>query len=267
MIDNKYVADAIEYILEHIWDNVTLEEVAAHCNMSVSYFSKIFKKQTGQSVYAFIKKVKMEQSAIKLKMETDRSITEIGEDYGYSASNYSWAFSRYHSKSPSEFRNDVQSEQETVQEIIDRINSVIRIEEKPDYQVVYERTIGDYVNLEKQWCDFIEHNSWDIDFDTIFFERTFDDPTITEKSQCIYDICMTTKHIEQYENSCILQGGKFLVYPFKGYIKEIYPLHQELVGIWFPANHYQIDDRYSYDQYHKVEEDGYMEFDICIPIR
>lgn len=267
MIDNKYVAEAIEYILEHIWDNVTLEEAASHCNMSVSYFSKIFKAQTGQSVYAFIKKLKMEQSAIKLKMEAGRSITEIAEDYGYSSSNYSSAFSQYHRKSPSEFRNDVRLDRAKVQEVIEQMNAVIRIEEKPDYQVMYERTIGNYVNLEKQWCEFIEHNSADIDSDTIFFERTFDDPTITEKNQCIYDICMTTKHIEQYENSCILQGGRFVVYPFKGYIKDIYPLHQTLIGVWFPTTQYQIDERYSYDQYHTVEEDGYMEFDICIPIR
>ena len=74
MIENEIVTEATEYILLHIWDNITLDMVANHCHMSVSYFSKIFKEQTGQSVYAFFKRIKMEQSAMKLKMETDRTI-------------------------------------------------------------------------------------------------------------------------------------------------------------------------------------------------
>ena len=267
MIDNETVTEAIEYILLHIWENITLEEVAAHCHMSVSYFSKIFKGQTGLSVYAFIKKVKMEQSAMKLKMEANRSITEIGEDYGYSASNYSSAFSQYHKKAPSAFRNELPGESEETQKIIAAINTKIRIETKPDYLVMYERTIGNYSDLPEVWCNFMEKHKNEIRKDTIFFERTFDDPTIVQKDKCIYDICMSIHTPEKYKNTSVLKGGKFAVYLYKGYINAIYTLNQELVGIWFPASHYEIDERYSYDQYHKVGEDGYMEFDICIPVR
>jgi AraC family transcriptional regulator len=267
MIENKIVTEAIEYILLNIGDNITLEKVADHCHMSVSYFSKIFKEQTGQSVYAFIKRIKMEQSAMRLKMESDRDITDIGADYGYSSSNYSSAFSQYHKKSPSVFRNNVQIRQEEVQMIIDAINAKIRIEIRPDYLVIYERSIGNYKEMKEAWCWFTDKYQDDIDEDTIFFERTFDDPTITNTDRCIYDICMTTKTPEKYKNRCILEGGKFVVYTYKGYLDNIFPLNQQLVSIWFPASHYQIDDRYSYDRYYKVEEDGYMEFDICIPVK
>lgn len=267
MIENEIVTEAIEFILLHIWENVTLEDVAEHCHMSVSHFSEIFKKQTGESVYAFIKRIKMEQSAMKLKMEADRSITEIGADYGYSSSNYSSAFSQYHKKSPSVFRSELIHKRESKQDIVDRIDSQIRIEVKPDYQVMYERTIGNYMDMKDAWCKFVEKYGKSFTKDTILFERTFDDPTIADRDRCIYDICMSTNTPEKYKNTCILQGGKFVVYPYKGYINRIYSLNQELVGIWFPANHYEIDERYSYDQYHKVEDDGYMEFDICIPIK
>ena len=267
MIENEVITEAIEYILQNIWDNVTLEKVAEHCHMSVSYFSRLFKRYTGQSVYAFIKRIKMEQSAMKLKMEKDRDITEIGEDYGYSASNYSSAFSQYHKKSPSLFRTEVEKNGEEIRKIRDAIDSRIRIENRPDYLVMYERTIGNYSEMKTVWCDFIERHQKEINEKTIFFERTFDDPTITDKEQCIYDICMTTQTPENDKNTCVLEGGKFAVYSYKGYIDGIYPLNQQLVGIWFPFSHYEIDERYSYDQYYRVEKDGYMEFDICIPIR
>lgn len=267
MINNEIVSDAIEYILLHIGENITLEEVADHFYMSVSYFSRIFKEQTGQSVYAFIKRLKMEQSAMKLKMEAERSITDIGEDYGYSASNYSVAFHQYHKKAPSSFRRGWQQVSEDTRTILQDLNAKIRIETRPKYTVMYERTIGNYKDLEIAWCTFMEKYQNDIDVDTIFFERTFDDPTICNEDQCIFDICMSVKDVSKYKNISVLHAGKYAVYPFCGYLEEIYPINQQLVAIWFPASHYELDNRYAYDQYYKVESDGYMEFDICIPVK
>lgn len=267
MIKNELVTEAIEYILLHIWDGVTLEEVAEHCYMSVSHLSRVFKMQTGESVYAFIKRIKMEQSALKLKMEMDRDITEIGADYGYSSSNYSSAFSQYHKKSPSTFRNEIMKNSKETERIRKEIDSKIRIEVKPDYLVMYERSIGNYEDMKVEWCQFVERYQSDINRDTIFFERCFDDPTITKKDRCVYDICMTTNTPKKYKNICTLKGGKFVVYPYKGGIDGIFTINQQLIGIWFPASHYEIDERYSYDQYYKVEKNGYMEFDICIPIK
>lgn len=273
MISNEIVTEGIEYILNHIWEGVTLEAVAEHCHMSVSRFSAVFKEQTGESVYAFIKRIKLEQSALKLKIEADRDITEIGEDFGYSASNYSSAFSQYHKMSPTAFRNeikkrnDIQNLSKQDKEIVEEMNRLIRVEINPDYHVMYERTIGNYSEMNIAWCDFVEKHCKDFAKDTILFDRTFDDPTITQKERCIYDICMTTKHPELYKNTCVLKGGKFAIYPFKGYMNEIFPIHQRLISLCFPANHFEIDERYNYNRYKKVADDGYMEFDICIPIK
>lgn len=65
MINNAIVSEGIEYILQHLYENITLDDVARHCCMSVSRFSVIFKEQTGESVYSFVKRLKMEQSAFQ----------------------------------------------------------------------------------------------------------------------------------------------------------------------------------------------------------
>ena len=109
-MNNMLITEAIEYILNHLWSQVTLEDVANHCHMSVSRFSTLFKEATGESVYAFIKRMKMEQSAIKLKLESTRDITEIGADYGYSASNFCSAFRLHHKMTPSAFRRECNHE-------------------------------------------------------------------------------------------------------------------------------------------------------------
>ncbi len=88
----------------NIDEEITVREVASHFHYSESHFSRSFKSVTAESVYAFIKHIKMDQSAIDIKLKMSESITKIGLDYGYTASNYSSAFKLHHQLSPSEFR-------------------------------------------------------------------------------------------------------------------------------------------------------------------
>ena len=75
MITNESVNQAIDYILRHMEEDVTLDDVAEYCHFSKYYFSRLFKEQTGESVYAFIRRLRLEQSAFRLKTEQERRIT------------------------------------------------------------------------------------------------------------------------------------------------------------------------------------------------
>lgn len=109
MITSEVVNQAINYIMEHIGDEIKIEDVAKHCNFSKYYFSRIFKEETGESIYAFIKRLRLEQSAFRLKVERGKTITDIGFEYGYSPSNYSSVFKEHHNASPAEFRKNIES--------------------------------------------------------------------------------------------------------------------------------------------------------------
>jgi AraC family transcriptional regulator len=69
-------------------EEITIADVADHCHLSKYYFSRVFKAETCESLYAFIKRLKMEQSALRLKIEKDKSITSIGFNYGYDSANF-----------------------------------------------------------------------------------------------------------------------------------------------------------------------------------
>ncbi len=274
MIENDIVNKAISYILDHIWEPITLEDVAEFCNISKFHFSRIFKAETGESVYSFIKRVKLNQSALRLKLESQKTITDIGLDYGYSSSNFSTAFKNQLHVSPYEFRKNIENNKNVSPKTGDistfeEIDKQIKIENHPDYKVIYERKISNYNDMKKDWNDFTEKYQKYITDKTIFFERTFDDPTITDKNHCIYDICMTYPEDSGLQNTSVLTGGKFAVFPFKGYIDEISSTQVLLLrNTWFPQSGYELDERYSYDLYHFVDcENMYMEFDICIPIK
>lgn len=90
------VNQSIDYIMGHLDEDLSLDRLAAHVYISKFHFSRIFKEETGESVYAFIKRCKVDQSAVDLKLNPTKAITDIGLDYGYSASNYSTVFKERH---------------------------------------------------------------------------------------------------------------------------------------------------------------------------
>ena len=104
---NELVSKAIEYIIKNLSEEITIEDMADYCHLSKYHLCRVFKAETGEGVYAFIKRQRMEQSAIEMKLGKNKSITDIGMTYGYSSSNYSTAFKKHHHLSPAEFRKAV----------------------------------------------------------------------------------------------------------------------------------------------------------------
>ena len=278
MITSDSINQAIDYILQNINEEVTLEDVAEFCHFSKYYFCRLFKAQTGESVYAFIKRVKLEQSAFRLKVEQMRPITEIGADYGYSASNYSAAFKLHYHMAPIDFRRRSRKHsmehpffhQEKWQvESFEECNGKIAIEEIPDYFVIYERYFGSYESLSRDWDAFIEKYQEYITKDTKLLERTYDDPAVTSAENCLYDICMSVHGDCLLKNTTRIQGGRCIVYHFQGHAKYIYAAYQTIFLIWLPKTSYELDaGRSLFDIYHMVDRDTmYMELDICVPIK
>lgn len=278
MITKEVVNRAIDYILQHIDEGITLEEVAEHCHFSKYYFSRIFKEQTGESVYGFIKRVRLEQSAFRLKTEQERRITEIGADYGYSSSNYSSAFRQHYQMAPIDFRRQSYRysmehpffHQESFEvESFEECDGKITIEEVPDYHVIYERRFGNYESLSRNWNSFIEKYRAYITEETKFLERTYDDPAVSSVGHCLYDVCLSVESACPLENTTDIKGGRCIVYHFMGHAKYIYAAYQTIFLIWLPRTSYVLDATKSlFDVYHKVDcVTMNMELDICVPIR
>lgn len=278
MITNETVNRAIDYILEHIDEGITLEDVAAHCHFSKFYFSRLFKAQTKESVYAFMKRVKLEQSAFRLKTEKKRSITEIGADYGYSASNYSSAFRQHYCMKPADFRKN--SCRGSIEhpffhrekwrlESFEECSRKITIQEIPAFHVVYERRFGSYEGLVRDWERFIEKYRDYITEDTRFLERTHDDPAVTASENCLYDIGISVDENCPLENKTLVPGARCIVYHFKGHAKYIYAAYQTVFLVWLPCTSYELDVHKSmFDIYHRIDcGTMYMELDICLPIK
>jgi len=276
-ITNDAVNRGIEYIMRHLEDEISIDDVARHCNISKYHFSRVFRSQTGQSMYGFIKRLKMDQSALKLKIEKKKSITDIGLDYGYSSSNYSSAFKKHHAISPLEFRRLVNTscvEHPFFEDVkasflsFEEYDKEIRIEDLGDFPVIYERNIGNYIELGKKWCEFTEKYKEYLKEDTLLIERSYDDPSITDLDQCLYDICMTVEGNCPLENITTIEGGKFAVYRFSGSIPGIFTAFQGIFNVWLPDSGFQMDERYGLGIYRALDaEKMHVVMDLCIPVK
>lgn len=277
MITNDVVSKSIDYIMQHLDEEISIADVAEYCHFSKYYFSRVFKEKTGESIYAFIKRSKMEQSAIRLKVEKDKMITDIGFDYGYSPSNYSSTFKKHHSISPVAFRNSINTiavqhpftqYKLTRFQSFEEYNKQILIQERDEFVVIYERNIGNYLELGKNWYHFTEKYKEYFREDTLLIERSYHDPSITDVEQCLYDICMTVDENCALDNITTIRGGKFAVYRFDGLIQDIFITFQGMFTIWLANSGYEMDERYGLGIYQNINEDTmHVVMELCIPIK
>lgn len=277
MIHNETVNQAIAYILNHITETITVENVAKHCHFSRYHFSRMFKEATGKSVYEFVKHVRMEQSAFRLKVDKEKTVTDIGAAYGYSASNYSVIFKQHHNLSPAMFRqriaaapmkNPIFHHGDMTLDTLAQCNEKITVEVLSDCTVIYERHIGNYTNLSENWCAFTEKYNEYMTDDTLLLERTYDDPAITDIDGCLYDICMSAPADCRLPNIDVIKGGKYAVYHFKDSVYKLYAAYQSIYQVWLPESRREIDERYGFECYRLIDDKTmYMEIDLCIPIK
>jgi len=102
---NIILRPAFDYIQKNFKQNVKLNEMASLCNVSISYFSRLFKKATGKHFASYINEKRITE-ARKLLESTDLSITNIAIDLGFEDSGYfSKVFRKVVGITPSEFRN------------------------------------------------------------------------------------------------------------------------------------------------------------------
>lgn len=101
----SFVFKAQEYVHTNYSDeSLSLDRVCQALNVSNSYFSTIFKKETGNSFIGYLTDYRMEQAS-RLLLETNEKNYIIAKEVGYADPNYfSYVFKRKFGVSPSKYR-------------------------------------------------------------------------------------------------------------------------------------------------------------------
>ncbi|MFD1954996.1 response regulator [Paenibacillus thailandensis] len=109
------VQEAVRYLNERLDQSVTLKDIADHLHMNASYFSVLFKEQTGMTFSEFLTRRRV-QRAKELLAGTRLTINEISERTGYQTAKYFVkVFRQLEGVSPGQYRKSVTEAGETIQ--------------------------------------------------------------------------------------------------------------------------------------------------------
>ncbi|WP_437900592.1 helix-turn-helix domain-containing protein [Sorangium sp. So ce124] len=96
---------ALRFIAANLERPITVADVARAARLSEFHFHRVFHAAVGEPIGRFITRRRLEQSALRLAYEPDRSIMDVALSSGYSsASNFSNAFAAHFGCSPSQVR-------------------------------------------------------------------------------------------------------------------------------------------------------------------
>lgn len=99
------VYKAIRYMREHVSDKITIQDICSHVYLSRSSFCKIFKEQTGKSIFDYINYLKIKY-AKKLLADKSIPLVDIAMLCGFEDQSYfSKVFKKYTSVSPKRYRD------------------------------------------------------------------------------------------------------------------------------------------------------------------
>lgn len=99
---------AKEFILEHYRENISLQDVAEFCGVSVSYLSNLFHKQLGISYSKYLLKLRMDEASKLLSIYPDMKIYDVAERTGFiTAKHFIAVFKKNFGVSPSNFQKSI----------------------------------------------------------------------------------------------------------------------------------------------------------------
>jgi AraC-like DNA-binding protein len=101
---NPVIEKVIEHLLHHYHEEIRQPDLANMASMSISHFSRFFKKSTGFSFSDYLNKIRIDQACQRIR-NTDLSISQIAYDVGYrNLSQFNLNFKKIYDMTPKAYQ-------------------------------------------------------------------------------------------------------------------------------------------------------------------
>ncbi|WP_405079960.1 helix-turn-helix domain-containing protein [Paenibacillus chitinolyticus] len=102
---SNYIVQTIRtYIADHLDQELTRDELAAHVYLNAAYLSRLFRKETGMSLFDYILHERMKKAA-QLLTSTEETVSAIANTLGYGNFSYfAKMFKKIYGETPQEYR-------------------------------------------------------------------------------------------------------------------------------------------------------------------
>jgi AraC-like DNA-binding protein/predicted transcriptional regulator YdeE len=99
----NYIQDIIDYVENHIYENLNIDVISRYIGYSKYYLNKVFSIYTGMSIMFYVRKRKLEYATIDLQTKTP--IIDIATKYSFnSRKTFTRAFISFYKETPSSYR-------------------------------------------------------------------------------------------------------------------------------------------------------------------
>jgi YesN/AraC family two-component response regulator len=110
----RIVLQAIAYVHAHYNESLTRDDIASHISVSNRHLNRCFKQELGITPMSYLNRYRIKE-AKRLLTTTQRNITDIGLEVGFSSGGYfTRVFKQEVGVAPSEYKRRIQEETETI---------------------------------------------------------------------------------------------------------------------------------------------------------
>jgi AraC family transcriptional regulator len=250
------MVNVLLYIEAHIEEPLTMEAVAEIACFSPFHFHRIFHAFVGESLYAYIKRLRLERAAIQLRNSRE-SVTAISFNAGYETpAAFAKAFRERFGITPTGFRTQ-RSHSSSEVSITATTEEIMKPEFRmmKDQTVIFVRRMGIYGEAaDGAWKALMKHAFWRMftDRSVKFIGISRDDPSVTDETKLRYDACMTVKGTVKPKGEVgvqVLKGGKYAVFLHQGAYEKFNETYDLIFSEWPPRSGCTLRDTPCFELY------------------
>lgn len=236
----------------------SLDEVAAVAAFSPYHFHRLFTAYTGESLSAFVRRLRLERAANRLRQTFD-AITEIALDAGYETpANFSKAFKQQFGQSPSEYRAEnhlldtAVFQQSRTQEPPKMTPKIVNLEPQT---VLFVRKTGPYSEASAAAFAALMPFAYRhklINPATQMIGISHDSPDITDPDRLRYDACLTLDQAIEPQGEVGVQtiaGGRYALFIHKGAYEQFDETYRLIFGQWLAHSGERLRDVPIFERY------------------
>lgn len=288
------------YIQTHLEQDLSLEVLAERVGFSAFHFHRIFREIIGEAVKEYIRRLRIERGAYRLKI-SEQTILQIALEAGFKThESFTRAFERQFGMTPSEFRSNFlrlsrEYKKQVQPKYISDYNmqdasgllsngstgAQVRLEHVRPIIVAFVRHVGPYDQLLEKgspmaplWAELLQWGNENklINADSLLIGLPQDDPSVTPPEKQRFDVCV---QVTEFRNpsghiGCqTISAGSFGVGRHYGSFDNLSETYRHVYDSLVTTGKYRLRQQIPFEvySYSHVKDDLRIHFtDVYLPI-